>query len=45
MARIEIAPGVQVRIIPAAISHPLDYMQRVEQAKREPAQQKRAPKK
>jgi preprotein translocase subunit YajC len=37
MARIEIAKGVEIRIIPAAISHPLDYMQRVERAKREKA--------
>jgi preprotein translocase subunit YajC len=45
IARIEIAKGVEVRIIPAAISHPLDYMQRMEQAKRESAQPKRAAKK
>ena len=32
LARIEIAKGVEVRIIPAAISHPLDYMQRVRRA-------------
>ena len=32
IARIEIAKGIEVRIIPAAISHPLDYMQRVQQA-------------
>ena len=32
IARIEIAKGIEVRIIPAAISHPLDYMQRVRQA-------------
>jgi preprotein translocase subunit YajC len=37
IARIEIADGVEIRIIPAAISHPLDYMQRVERAKREKA--------
>ncbi len=36
MARIEIAHGVEVRIIPAAISHPLDYKQRLQQANREP---------
>ncbi|MCL5996564.1 MAG: preprotein translocase subunit YajC [Chloroflexi bacterium] len=35
IARIEIAKGIEVRIIPAAISHPLDYMERVEKAKRE----------
>jgi preprotein translocase subunit YajC len=35
LARIEVAKGIEVRIIPAAISHPLDYMERVEQAKRE----------
>jgi preprotein translocase subunit YajC len=39
MARIEVAQGVEVRIIPAAISHPLDYMQRVERAKREQREQ------
>ncbi len=37
LARIEVAKGVEVRIIPAAISHPLDYMERVEKAKRERA--------
>jgi preprotein translocase subunit YajC len=37
LARIEVARGVEVRIIPAAISHPLDYMERVEKAKRERA--------
>lgn len=26
MARIEVAKGVEVRIIPAAISHPLNFM-------------------
>ncbi len=35
IARIEVARGVEVRIIPAAISHPLDYVQRMERAKRE----------
>lgn len=34
IARIEVAKGVEVRIIPAAISHPLDFMQRVEREKR-----------
>ena len=37
IARIEIAKGIEVRIIPAAISHPLDYMERVKGAKREKA--------
>lgn len=37
LARIEIANGVEVRIIPAAISHPLDYMQRLERQQREEA--------
>ena len=37
MARLEIAKGVEIRIIPAAISHPLDYLARVERAKREQA--------
>lgn len=41
LARIEIAKGIEIRIIPAAISHPLDYMRRVEQAKREQAVQRR----
>ena len=40
IARMEIAKGVEIRIIPAAISHPLDYKQRVERAKREQALQK-----
>ena len=34
IARIEIAKGVEVRIIPAAISHPLDFVQRLEREKR-----------
>ncbi len=29
LAKIEVAPGVEVRIIPAAISHPLDIMDRL----------------
>jgi preprotein translocase subunit YajC len=41
LARIEIATGIEVRIIPAAISHPLDYVARVEQAKRQEATLKR----
>ncbi len=45
IARIEIAKGVEIRIIPASISHPLDYMQRVEKAKREQAMQRRQPRK
>lgn len=32
VARLEIAPGVEVRVIPAAISHPLDIMQRLDKA-------------
>ncbi len=40
LAKIEIANGVEVRIIPAAISHPLDYKQRMEKARREAALQK-----
>ena len=32
LARIEIAPGTEVRIIPAAISHPLDIMARLDRA-------------
>ncbi len=35
IARIEVAPGVEVRIIPAAISHPLDYLKRLERMERE----------
>ena len=30
-ARIEIAPGVEVRLIPAAISHPLNLVERMRQ--------------
>ncbi len=37
MARLEIASGVEIRNIPAAISHPLDYLERVERARREQA--------
>ncbi len=37
IARIEIASGVEIRIIPASISHPLDYLQRVERVQREEA--------
>jgi preprotein translocase subunit YajC len=40
IARIEIAKGVEIRIIPASISHPLDYLARVEKAKRERAMQR-----
>lgn len=29
IARMEVAKGVEIEIIPAAISHPLDYMQRL----------------
>jgi len=35
LARIEVAPGVEIRIIPAAISHPLDYMQRLARMEQE----------
>ena len=35
LAKIEIASGVVVRIIPAAISHPLDYVRRLEQLQRD----------
>lgn len=35
LAKIEIAPGIEIRIIPAAISHPLDYMERVRRLERE----------
>ncbi len=38
IARIEIAKGIEVRVIPAAISHPLDYMQRVQDAERKASQ-------
>ena len=41
LARIEIASGVEVRIIPAAISHPLDYKQRIQKAKRDEIVDKR----
>jgi preprotein translocase subunit YajC len=39
LARIEVAPGVEIRIIPAAISHPLNYLERLarmEQAASQP---------
>ncbi|MFZ1793778.1 MAG: preprotein translocase subunit YajC [Anaerolineae bacterium] len=29
LARLEVAKGVEIEIIPAAISHPLDYMKRL----------------
>jgi preprotein translocase subunit YajC len=32
MAKLEIAPGLEVRVIPAAISHPLDIMRRLDKA-------------
>ncbi len=32
LARLEIAPGMEVRVIPAAISHPLDIMRRLDAA-------------
>lgn len=35
IARLEIAPGVEVRMIPAAISHPLDIMNRLDKAQAE----------
>jgi preprotein translocase subunit YajC len=35
VAKIEVAPGVEIRIIPAAISHPFDYMQRLQRLERE----------
>lgn len=35
IARLEIAPGVEVRIIPAAISHPLDILDRLRRAEQE----------
>ncbi|BCX05714.1 MAG: hypothetical protein KatS3mg053_3652 [Candidatus Roseilinea sp.] len=38
LARIEVAPGVEIRIIPAAISHPLDYMQRLARMEQEASQ-------
>ncbi|MCS6848719.1 MAG: preprotein translocase subunit YajC [Anaerolineae bacterium] len=40
LARIEVAPGVEIRIIPAAISHPLDYMQRLARMEQEASQPK-----
>ena len=40
LARIEVSPGVEIRIIPAAISHPFDYMQRLDHMDREAAQGK-----
>jgi preprotein translocase subunit YajC len=41
IAKLEIANGVEIRIIPASISHPLDYVQRLERARRDEAAQKR----
>ncbi len=35
LAKIEVAQGIVVRVIPAAISHPLDYVQRLERLQRE----------
>ena len=35
IARIEFAKGVEFRIIPSAISHPLDIMNRIKQAERQ----------
>lgn len=35
LAKIEVAPGVEVRIIPAAISHPLDYVARLRRQEQE----------
>jgi preprotein translocase subunit YajC len=32
LARIEVAPGTEVRIIPSAISHPLNIMKRLQAA-------------
>jgi preprotein translocase subunit YajC len=43
MAKIEIAPGLEVRIIPAAISHPLDIMRRLDRA--QAAAEQKTPKK
>jgi preprotein translocase subunit YajC len=43
LARIEVAPGVEIRIIPAAISHPLDYMQRLARLEQEANQPKSRP--
>jgi preprotein translocase subunit YajC len=34
IAKIEIAPGLEIRIIPSAISHPLDIMQRLKTAEK-----------
>lgn len=44
LARIEVAPGVEIRIIPAAISHPLDYMQRLARMEQEASKPKAQPK-
>ena len=35
LAKIEIAKGIEVRIIPAAISHPLDIMARIKRAEKQ----------
>lgn len=43
LARIEVSPGVEIRIIPAAISHPLDYMQRLARMEQEANKPKAQP--
>lgn len=43
LAKIEVSPGVEIRIIPASISHPLDYMQRVQRLEREANAPKQKP--
>lgn len=40
MARIEVAKGIEIEIIPSAISHPYDYMDRLRAAERAAAQAK-----
>ena len=38
MARLEIAKGVEIRLIPSAISHPLDILKRIKRAEQQGGQ-------
>jgi hypothetical protein len=44
MAKLEIAPGVEIRVIPAAISHPLDIMRRLDKAQAAATSSAKSPK-
>jgi len=43
LARIEVSPGVEIRIIPAAISHPLNYLERLARMEQAAGQRKPQP--